>query len=566
LPSYNTTAKTGNGVNNNEINKAMDMKPQKRNHITLALLAVGLISSTSMAWAAQVPEGTQLADKQELVRNNGNEPASLDPQKVESDVEFNIISDMFDGLVAVKPDGTIEPRLAASWDNKDNTVWTFHLRPGVTWSDGSAITAQDIVWSWQRLVSPKTASPYASYPGNMHIVNAEDIALGKKTPDTLGVKALDDNTLQVTLNQPTASFLAMLAHPSLVPVDQVLITRFGDKWTLPEHFVSSGAYKLSQWVVNERIVGVRNEKYWDNAHTVIEKVTYLPIHSEAADVNRYKAGEIDIAYTLPINQFAMLKKTMGDQLDVSPQLATYYYEFNTTKAPFNDARVRRALNMALDKDIIADKVLGQGQRAAWLVSQPEIGGVTLHKPDYASWSQEKRITEAKKLLAEAGFGENHPLSFNLLYNTSESHQRIAIAVSSMWKKNLGVEAKLQNQEWKTMLDAMHTGSFDVVRYAWIADYDDAATFLNNFRIGDSQNTSKYNNPAYDEALRNAAKATDSVERGKYYQQAEDMLGQDVPAIPVYHYVRTHLVKPWVGGFTPDRLGYYYTKDMYIKKH
>lgn len=351
-----------------------------------------------------------------------------------------------------------------------------------------------------------------------------------------------------------------------MPVDQVLINRFGDKWTLPEHFVSSGAYKLSQWVVNERITAVRNPKYWDDEHTVINKVTYLPIHSEAADVNRYKAGEIDIVYTLPINQFAQLKKTMGDQVDVSPQLATYYYEFNTTKAPFNDARVRRALNMALDKDIIADKVLGQGQKPAWLISQPEIGGVTLHAPDYASWPQAKRISEAKKLLTEAGFGANHPLSFNLLYNTSESHQRIAIAVSSMWKKNLGVEAKLQNQEWKTMLDTMHTGNFDAVRYAWIADYDDASTFLNNFRTGDSENTSKYSNPAYDEALHNAAKAKDTAERGKYYQQAEDMLGQDVPAIPVYHYVRTHLVKPWVGGFTPDSLGYYYTKDMYIKKH
>lgn len=189
------------------------MNRLKHNHITLALLAAGLISSASMTWAANVPAGTQLADKQELVRNNGNEPASLDPHKVESDVEFNIISDMFDGLVAVKPDGSIEPRLAASWENKDNTIWTFHLRPGITWSDGTAITAQDIVWSWQRLVTPKTASPYASYPGNMHIVNAADIALGKKTPDTLGVKALDDNTLQITLNQPTASFLAMLAHP-----------------------------------------------------------------------------------------------------------------------------------------------------------------------------------------------------------------------------------------------------------------------------------------------------------------------------------------------------------------
>ena len=542
------------------------MKSQKYNHITRVLLTIGLFSMAIPTLAAQVPPGTVLAEKQELVRNNGSEPSSLDPHKVESDVENNIISDLFEGLVSVSPAGEIQPRLAEKWENKDNTVWTFHLRPGVTWSDGTAITAQDIVWSWQRLVSPLTASPYASYPGNMHIVNGAEIAQGQKAPETLGVKALDDTTLEVTLTQPNAAFLAMLAHPSLVPLDKVLISRYGDKWTKPEHMVTSGPYKLSQWVVNERIVAERNPRYWDNAHTVINKVTYLPISSETADVNRYKAGEIDIVYTVPINQFAQLKKTMGDQLDVSPQLATYYYEFNTTRPPFNDPRVRRALNMALDKDIIAEKVMGQGQRPAWLISQPDIGGVKLHNPEYASWPRDKRIAEAKKLLSEAGYNESHPLVFNLLYNTSESHQRIAIAASSMWKKNLGVEAKLQNQEWKTMLDAMHTHNFDAVRYAWIADYDDAATFLNNFRTGDSENTSQYSNPVYDEALRNAAKASDTTARGKFYQQAEDLLGQDVPAIPVYHYVRTHLVKPWVGGFTPDKLGYYYSKDMYIKKH
>lgn len=540
------------------------MKSHHHNRITAIMLATGLAFFTTAVSAANVPEGTILADKQELVRNNGSEPASLDPHKVESDVEFNIISDMFDGLVAVKPDGTIEPRLAASWENKGN--WIFHLREGITWSDGTPITAQDVVWSWQRLVDPKTASPYASYLGNMNIVNAADIAEGKKAPDTLGVKALDDKTLEITLTQPTAAFLPMLAHPSMVALDKVLVTRFAEKWTKPEHFVSSGPYTLSQWVVNERIVGKRNPRYWDDAHTVINQVTYLPISSEAADVNRYRAGEIDITSTVPINQFALLKKTMPEQLDVSPHLATYYYELNTTRPPFNDARVRRALNMALDKDIIAGKVLGQGQRPAWLVSQPEIGGITLKNPDYASWPREKRIAEAKKLLAEAGFGDDHPLSFNLLYNTSESHQRIAIAAASMWKKNLGVEAKLQNQEWKTMLDAKRTGNFDAVRYAWIADYDDATTFLNNFRTGDSSNTSRYSNPAYDAALLNAAKAPDIAARGRYYQQAEDLLAQDVPSIPVYHYVRSHLVKPWVGGFTPDRLGYYFTKDMYIKKH
>ncbi|WP_202302546.1 ABC transporter substrate-binding protein [Dryocola clanedunensis] len=542
------------------------MKANNHNTLIKTFVALSLTATACGTWAATVPAGTELAAKQELVRNNGSEPASLDPHKVESDVEFNLISDFFDGLVSVRNDGSIEPRLADKWEEKESTVWTFHLRPGIKWSNGQPITAQDVVWSWQRLVDPKTGSPYASYLGNMHVVNAHDIAEGKKSLDTLGVKAVDANTLQITLTQPTASFLAMLAHPSLVPVNQAIIKKFGEKWTQPANFVCSGAYKPSQWVVNEKIVAQRNPQNWDNSHTVINQVTYLPISSETADVNRYKAGEIDIVFTIPQTLFASLKKSIPDQVHVTPKLATYYYEFNTTKPPFNDARVRRALNMALDKDIIAGKVLGQGQIPAWVFSQKIIGGVELKSPDYANWSHEKRVAEAKKLLAEAGFNASHPLSFNLLYNTSESHKRIAIAVSSMWSKKLGVEAKLQNQEWKTMLDTMHSGNFDAVRYAWIADYDDAATFLNNFRTGDSENTSQYSNAAFDDALKHAAKADNVAERGKYYQQAEDRLATDVPAIPVYHYVLAQLVKPYVGGYAPNNLAFYYTKDMYIKKH
>jgi oligopeptide transport system substrate-binding protein len=281
------------------------MKPQKRTHFTLFVTAG--ICAPARRWAAQVPAGTALAEKQELVRNNGSEPASLDPHKVESDVEFNIISDLFEGLVSVSPTGEIQPRLAEKWENKDNTVWTFHLRPGMTWSDGTAITAQDMVWSWQRLVD-RNGVTLCQLSGQHAYRQRGRYCPGKKAPETLGVKAINDTTLEVTLTQPNAAFLAMLAHPSLVPVDKVLIGRFGDKWTKPEHIVTSGAYKLSQWVVNERIVAERNPRYWDNAHTVINKVTYLPITSEAADVNRYKAGEIDIVYTVPINQFAQLKK------------------------------------------------------------------------------------------------------------------------------------------------------------------------------------------------------------------------------------------------------------------
>lgn len=533
-------------------------------NLTLAAVIAGLCLPA--AWAAQVPAGVDLAVKQEIVRNNGSEPASLDPHKVESDVEFNIISDFFDGLVSIDNDGSVRPRLATSWENTDNTVWTFHLRPGLKWSNGDPITAGDVVSSWRRLVDPHTASPYESYLGNMHVANAVEIAGGKLPAERLGVEAPDAQTVRITLTQPTAYFLQMLAHPSLVPIEQKSLEKYGDKWTQSGNMVTSGAFTLGQWVVNERLVGVRNPQYWDDKHTAINQVTYLTISSETADVNRYKAGEIDITNTLPQTLFASLQKELGAQVHVAPKLATYYYEFNTRKAPFNDPRVRQALNMALDKDIIATKVMGQGQLPAWLESQEQIGGVTLRKPAYAAWPREQRINEAKKLLAQAGFGPEHPLSFSLLYNTMETHQRIAVAASSMWRKNLGVEATLRNQEWKTMLDTMHHGDFDLVRYAWIADYQDASTFLNNFRTGDSENTSHYSNPEYDEALKNAARAATVVERGKFYQQAEDLLARDVPAIPVYHYVGAKLVKPYIGGFDMTPLGYVYTKDLYVIKH
>ncbi|MCI1678953.1 MAG: ABC transporter substrate-binding protein [Ewingella americana] len=547
------------------------MMQQKRKaifkQIPLALLISSTFLSSIPALAAQVPAGVELAAKQEIVRNNGTEPASLDAHKVSSDVEFNIIADLFAGLVSIDDKGNPHPSLAASWDNKDNTVWTFHLRPDLKWSDGSPITAEDVVFSWRRLVDPTIGSPYATYPSSMHILNAADITDGKKKPDTLGVKALDAHTVEVTLDQPISYFLGMAAHPTLFPLPEAAIKKFGDKWTQPGNLVSSGPFKLDSWTVNERVVSVRNPNYWDNQHTVINKVTYLPIVSGTADVNRYKAGEIDITNTVPEIQFAALKKQLGTQVHVGPKLGVYYYALNVTKPPFDDARVRLALNLALDKDIIAGKVLGQGQKPAWSIVPDETGGFDFKKSKYQEMSQEQRVAEAKKLLSEAGYGPSKPLKFNLLYNTSESHQRIAIAASSMWKKNLGVDATLQNQEWKTMLDTKRQGNFEAVRMAWIADYNEPSTFLNTLRTGDSENSSKFSNAAYDKALDDALTAKDKAQAGEFYQQAEDVLSEQVPVIPLYQYVSAKLVKPFIGGYdNQSPLGYIYTKDLYVIKH
>ncbi|WP_434524912.1 ABC transporter substrate-binding protein [Photorhabdus asymbiotica] len=526
------------------------------------LLTGIIVSNLTLSHAAIIPSGTQLAVKQDIVRNNGSEPASLDVHKVENDVEFNIINDFFSGLVSIDRDGKLTPDLAARWENKDNKVWLFHLREGIKWSDGSPITAHDVVFSWRRLADPEMASPYGSYIGNMHIVNARDILSGKKKPHELGVKTLNDLTVEVTLEQPVSYFLQMLAYPIMVPISQKAVEKYGEKWTHPDVFVSSGPFKLAEWVVNEKVVGVRNQQYWDNTHTVINKVTYLPIASETSDINRYLAGEIDITKSIPSVLFKSLKEKLGDQVHITPGLGVYYYDLNNKKAPFNDVRVRQALNLALDKTIIANKVLGQGQEPAYNHTPPNTGGMNLAQPDYASWTQQARVEKARQLLNEAGYNSNNPLKFNLLYNTSEEHKRIAIAATSMWKKNLGIDIVLQNQERKTMLDVIRQGSFDMVRYARIADYNNPASFLNNFVTNSSNNTFLYSNEIYDDLIQKAKATNDQ----KYFQQAENILAKDVPAIPVFYYVGARLVKPYIGGYYLSPLGFMSSKDLYVIKH
>nr|WP_051861107.1 ABC transporter substrate-binding protein [Xenorhabdus bovienii] len=521
-----------------------------------------ILGSVTYSYAAVIPSGTQLADKQEITRNNFSEPVSLDPHKSDSSSEFDILHDFFERMVAIDKKDKIIPALAERWETNDNKTWVFHLRKGIKWSDGSPITAHDVVFSWRRMVTPDTISPYGSYLVQATVVNAYDVLSGKKKPEELGVKALDDATIEVTLGRPKADLLQMMAHPVMSPISEKVIRKYGNKWTQPEFFVSNGPFKLSEWIVNEKIVGVRNSYYWDDKHTVINKVTYLPLSDYKADLNRYMAGELDISNGGPSDFFPTLKKKFGDQFHISPIMSVYYYLFNTQKPPFNDVRVRQALTLALDRAIITDKVLGNGQKPAFDVVYPGSGGIFLKHPDYASWTQEQRVAKAKSLLNEADFNENNPLKFTLLYNTSDTHKKIAIAASSMWKKNLGVEVVLQNQESKSLYDTMSQGNFEVVRYAWNADYNSPTSFLDIFTTGNTNNIPQYSNKKFDQWVLKADETNDKI----YYQRALDILTQDSPAIPVYYYVRTKLVKPYVGGVHISPLGDIPTKDLYIIKH
>ncbi|HHE5697027.1 TPA: oligopeptide ABC transporter substrate-binding protein OppA [Citrobacter amalonaticus] len=536
-----------------------------------SLVAAGILTALiagNVATAAVVPAGVQLAEKQTLVRNNGSEVQSLDPHKIEGVPESNISRDLFEGLIISDVDGKPSPGVAEKWENKDFKVWTFHLRKDAKWSDGSPVTAHDFVYSWQRLANPNTASPYASYLQYGHIVNIDDIVAGKKPPTDLGVKAIDDNTFEVTLSEPVPYFYKLLVHSSVSPVPKAAVEKYGEKWTQPANIVTNGAYKLKDWVVNEHIVLERNPNYWDNAKTVINQVTYLPIASEVTDVNRYRSGEIDMTYNnMPIELFQKLKKEIPNEVHVDPYLCTYYYEINNQKAPFTDVRVRTALKLALDRDIIVNKVKNQGDLPAYSFTPPYTDGAKLTQPEWFGWTQEKRNEEAKKLLAEAGYTAEKPLTFNLLYNTSDLHKKLAIAAASIWKKNLGVNVKLENQEWKTFLDTRHQGNYDVSRAAWCADYNEPTSFLNMVLSDSSNNTTHYKSPAFDKILADALKATNEEQRTELYGKAEQQLDKDSAIVPVFYYVNARLVKPWVGGYTgKDPMDNIHVKDLYIIKH
>ncbi|MDC9614349.1 oligopeptide ABC transporter substrate-binding protein OppA [Xenorhabdus khoisanae] len=524
------------------------------------------------AFAAQVPAGVQLADpaKQVMVRNNGSEPQSLDPHKIEGVPESNIARDLFETLVINGPDGEILPGVAESWEhNQDFKVWTFHLRKDAKWSNGDPVTAQDFVYSWRRVTDPNTASPYASFMQYAHLLNVDDVIKGKQKPEALGVKALDERTLQLTLSEPVPYLVRLFVHPTTSPVHRATIEKYGERWTQPQNFVGNGAYKLRSWVINERMVFERSPTYWDDKNTVINQVTFLPISSEVTDVNRYRSGEIDMTYTnLPVELFQKLKKEIPEQLRVNPYLCTYFYEINNQKPPFNDPRVRTALKLGMDRDIITYKVKNQGDSPAYGFTPPYIADFKDEKPDwYSTLNQQQRNEEAKKLLAEAGFTKDNPLKIKLLYNTSDLHKKLAIAAASLWQKNIGVKVALENQEWKTYLDSRHQGNYDVARAGWCADYNEASTFLNSMLSDSSNNTAHYKSKEFDALVKQSLQAKTDEERAEIYAKANAQLDKDSAIVPLFYYASTRLVKPYVGGYTgKDPLENLHTKDLYIIKH
>lgn len=542
----------------------MSAVPFRLSALTLAALLLAACGNQE----SSAPQNAAVAAKSTVTRNNVTEPQSLDPHQITGVPEINIVRDLLEGLVETDEQGAIKPAAAESWSSSDNKVWVFKLRPDAKWSNGDAVTAEDFVYSWQRLVDPKTASQYASYLQAAKVASIDDILAGKTSPDTLGVKALDPHTLEVTLTAAVPYFPQMLYHAATKPVHRATVEKHGIKWTQPEHFVGNGAYVMKKWVVNERIELEKNPRYRDAANVNINKVVFLPIGSQTDDVARYEAGEVDITDALPPEMYGKLQEKYPEELKRSPYLCTYYFEINNQKAPFNDVRVRKALSLALDRDTIAAKVLGRGEEAAYNLTRVGTSGFTPHRPEWIKLDYPARVEEAKKLLAEAGYSAAKPLTFTFLYNTSEQHKKIAVAAASMWQEALGnVKVNLENQEWKTYLDSRRNGNYQIARASWCGDYNEPSTFLNTLQSANSSNRAFYKNADYDALLAKTLNADiDSQERTRLYTQAEAQIDKDTAVIPVYGYVNSRLVKPHIGGYSgEDVLNELPSKRLFIKK-
>jgi ABC-type oligopeptide transport system substrate-binding subunit len=489
--------------------------------------------------------GATSTTKSVIYRGNGGDPGSLDPALAEDIHAFNILTDLYEGLVAESATGGIVPGVAKSWTvSDDRLTYTFSLRNDARWSNGDPVTSDDFVKAFHRVADPAIASAYG------FLLEPVQTVLG-----------IDENTLQVSLARPTPHILAILSMPVAFPTP-ASAAEDSDSGT----FVGNGAYVLAEHFVGGPTRLQRSPTYWDAASVAVDEIVYLPIVDPATEFNMYRAGELDITNTVPPEHVQSLEERIPDQLRVAPSLALYYLAFDLTEPPLDNGFLRQALNMAIDRQQLVS-LIGRGEQAAFGIVPPGVAGHSGSQFQWRDLSDEERIRQARALYRRAGYSEKSPLSIKYTYDTGDIHEKIALAVSGMWRDVLGVGVTLEKMEWQYFLETRERRSeWQVMRFAWFGDYNHASTFTNIFRSEDPQNLSAFANPDYDRLLASASSKADMASRDALMAEAEAVLLADHPVAPLYFFVSKHLVRPGIGGFEPNVLDRHPSKYLFLEQY
>jgi oligopeptide transport system substrate-binding protein len=499
-----------------------------------------------------------------LRRGIPGEPLTLDPQLADDNYSFQVVRDLYEGLTAEDPSGHIVPGVAMSWSiDKSGTIYTFLLRPNAKWSDGTTVVASEFVQGLRRAVDPRTASGSAALLAV--IKNASDIFAKQKAIGELGVSAIGYDTVRIELQHPAPFILQVLSQPIAAPI------KLGEKPDLPIPQVNvakkptNGAYVFVRRVLGSYIELSRNPYYWDATHVSIDRVRYVNAESEATELREYRAGQLDMTFSIPLPDLSRLQANSPDEVQMSPILGTLYLALNVSALPLkNNSDLRQALSMAVERNFIADHVM-MGVTPAYAYVAQGTNGYTSPAYAWAKWPRQQQLSYARYLFARAGYSDKKPLTLRLYFNSGESIQRIMLAVAGAWKQNLGVSTELISDEFRVFLEGRKDRSrWDVARLGWSADYDDPESFLDVFAQENNQNDPAYRSEEFDGLIRSARNEPDAKIRLALLRKSEQVLLNDYPIIPIYFYVARRLIKPYLGGAQITPLNRTYSRHLYWK--
>lgn len=523
--------------------------------LVIALFSATLFTAGCGSNGGKTTDSDNRSVEQKIIYNVGAEPETLDPAASTGMIEGTVHMALFEGLVRLDANEQPIPGIAEKWSiSDDGLTYTFHLRDA-KWSNGDTVTAQDFEYAWKRLLNPEMANYYAFQL--YYLVNGEEYNAGQANAEDVGVKALDEKTLEVKLIAPTPYFLSLTAFSNLYPVNQKVVEANKDWHTGPEDYVSNGPFKLVEWEHNQKLVLVKNENYWAAEDVKLETLIMTTIESDSTQLTMFDTDQIDIGEFPPLQEMSRLleEKTAS----IHPDLSVYFYSFNTDVKPLGDVRVRKALSLAINRQSLIDHVTQAFEKPAYAIVP--YGVTDVNSSDFrengGDYFQED-LEEAKKLLSEAGFpgGKGFP-TLKVLYNTSEAHQEIAEALQEMWKTNLGIKVELTNQEGGVYSNSINVGDYEIGRAGWSPDYNDAMTYLDIWVKSDlTMYYTGWSNTAYDQLIKDAKSGLDPAARSKALHDAEAILLNEMPIMPIFFYTNQNLYKPWVKGVVVPTLGSY----------